>query len=320
MKGKVVSDDTTNLHTPEAHDAFLKGGEVAATTTDEELDTGTEDEGLDDEVEGDEVDGDGEGEGEGGKSAAQELEEVEYEGKKYTLPKELREALLRQSDYTRKTQEISEQRRSIEERARTFQEATRVQQQNLVDIAQIVALNDRLAQYEQIDFTTLRMQDADRAAQLLHEYQQLRAARDGAVTTLQSKVKSQEEATAAQRAKQLEEANSALSRDIPGWGRELAGKLVTFAANSQVGGFTPEEVAQVSDPRLFKLLHHAYVGDAAIKELAALKKALKQKNVQPLTQVNSGSAPVKSRRTTDATGDKLSTEEWMRREMNRKRK
>ena len=39
-----------------------------------------------------------------------EFEEVEYEGKRYALPKELKDAILRQSDYTRKTQELAQQR------------------------------------------------------------------------------------------------------------------------------------------------------------------------------------------------------------------
>jgi hypothetical protein len=40
--------------------------------------------------------------------------EVEYEGKTYCLPPELRDALLRQADYTRKTQEVAQARKALE--------------------------------------------------------------------------------------------------------------------------------------------------------------------------------------------------------------
>lgn len=33
-----------------------------------------------------------------------DVEDVDYEGKKYAVPKEIKDALLRQADYTRKTQ------------------------------------------------------------------------------------------------------------------------------------------------------------------------------------------------------------------------
>ena len=44
----------------------------------------------------------------------EEAEEVDFEGKKYLVAKELKDALLRQSDYTRKTQEVAETRKQIE--------------------------------------------------------------------------------------------------------------------------------------------------------------------------------------------------------------
>ena len=44
----------------------------------------------------------------------EELDETEYEGKTYKVPKEIKDALLRQSDYTRKTQELAEIRKAAE--------------------------------------------------------------------------------------------------------------------------------------------------------------------------------------------------------------
>jgi hypothetical protein len=72
--------------------------------------------------------------------------EVTYNGKTYSLPPELRDALLRQADYTRKTQDLAGQRRAFEaERAGHRQEAL-VARKHLHDAARIVALHDHLAQ------------------------------------------------------------------------------------------------------------------------------------------------------------------------------
>lgn len=43
--------------------------------------------------------------------------EIEYEGSKYKLPPELKDAFLRHADYTRKTQEIAQQRKEFEAKA-----------------------------------------------------------------------------------------------------------------------------------------------------------------------------------------------------------
>ena len=66
-----------------------------------------------------------------------ELAEVEYEGKNYQVPPELREALLRQSDYTRKTQEVAASRKNLE----AMQQAT---QQLMVQAEQFAPLNAQL--------------------------------------------------------------------------------------------------------------------------------------------------------------------------------
>src|SRR5215216_3195421 len=45
---------------------------------------------------------------------ADEFEDVDFAGKQYRLPKELKSALMMQADYTRKTQDVAEQRKALE--------------------------------------------------------------------------------------------------------------------------------------------------------------------------------------------------------------
>src|SRR5437868_9942337 len=44
----------------------------------------------------------------------EESDEIEHEGRKYQVPKALKPLLLMQADYTRKTQEVAEQRRAVQ--------------------------------------------------------------------------------------------------------------------------------------------------------------------------------------------------------------
>ena len=60
--------------------------------------------------------------------AESEVEDVDWEGKKYAVPKELKDALMRQSDYTRKTQEIAETRRALEAKEAEIQQRAQVEE------------------------------------------------------------------------------------------------------------------------------------------------------------------------------------------------
>ena len=66
-------------------------------TTDESPDEGSDEEVREDDAE----------------TQPEDDEEVEYEGKTYKVPKELKGALMKNADYTQKTQEVAEQRKSV---------------------------------------------------------------------------------------------------------------------------------------------------------------------------------------------------------------
>ena len=56
-----------------------------------------------------------------------EVETVEYEGQEYNIPPELKEAFLKNQDYTTKTQEMAEQRKDLETDRQRFQQAIQLQ-------------------------------------------------------------------------------------------------------------------------------------------------------------------------------------------------
>ena len=100
--------------------------------------------------------------------------EVDYNGKSYCLPPELKDALLRQADYTRKTQELAEGRRALEAaRVEHHQQVVRTRG-HIQDAARIVALNDQLAQLSQVNWQALQAQNPARAQALYQQFEQLK--------------------------------------------------------------------------------------------------------------------------------------------------
>ena len=246
-----------------------------------------------------------------------ETEEIDFNGEKHRIPKALKGAFMMQADYTRKTQEIAERGRSLEERATALQHHGRLHQEHMGEAGRVTAFNDQLAALGRFDWNSLRNSDPIETQALLRAYTQMRNHRDAAAGALHHSIS--QRALDGQRvsAKRIEEGHTAVARDIKDWNPELFGKAADFAVRDF--GFTPQEVAGVSDPRLLKVLHRAYVGDQVLKTQAAQSKAAAAHYAKPLTQVGSNTG-ANARRTTDSSGDGLSTSEWMRRENERVRK
>ena len=189
-------------------------------------------------------------------------EEVEREGQKYRIPKALKGEFLMQQDYTRKTQEVAETRKSLEA------ELTQVRKFNddMINAkAEVVSLDKTLAQYQQVDWNALASQDPVKAQQLWIDYSQLKERRQQAVQQYgqaehQLTLKSQQEF-----AKRVEETKGVIQRDIHGWSPELENNLFGFAKTI---GFPDDRIklAMATDPASVKLLHMAYQASQMLKK------------------------------------------------------
>jgi len=246
-----------------------------------------------------------------------DAEEIDFNGEKHRIPKALKGAFLMQADYTRKTQEIAARGRSLEERETALQHHGRLHQEHMGEVGRLTALDDQVTALEHMDWASLYNADPIETQALWKAYAQMRDGRDQAIGGLHHSIS--QRALDGQRAsaKRIEEGHAAVAREIKDWSGDLFGKAAEFAVRDF--GFTPQEVAGVSDPRLLKILHRAYIGDQVLKKQAAESKAATAQYAKPLTQVGSNTA-ANARRTTDSSGDGLSTSEWMRRENERVRK
>jgi len=226
--------------------------------------------------------------------------ELELDGEVHALPATLKGAFLRQSDYTRKTQELAEHRRAMEAERSALADERRSLRGATGDRATLHALDEQVAAFEDVDWDSLAQSDSRRAEALWASYQETAALRDQFAYTL-SHHEAQEELLAAREAAQEMAATGAqLREEIEGWSPEVAAKLVEYG---QAFGVTLEELAQMADARLWKLLHKAWRADQASQGDAQAQA----RTVRPAVTVTGGGAGAGSVR------DELATKEWMRR-------
>lgn len=254
-----------------------------------------------------------------------EFEDFEHSGKKYKLPKELKPLLMMQQDYTRKTQEVADQRRALEQyQARVQAEiAQQVETAKTFtrEIAQLQSIDERLQQYAQADWGRLEQEDPLGAQRHWREYQMLKDQRENVTRSLQQKEhqarqeaeRRSQEAQQAQKvefAKRAEQTLHAVQKAVPGWNEKVAKQVRDYAASQ---GYSDDELYRAtSDPRAFILLYRAMRGEQIESQqnaAAAKAKAQLQPKAAPLTPVAKGrSAPA-----TAGLDDRLSADEWVRR-------
>ena len=218
----------------------------------EEEDQGTDESGenetVDEVADGDDSDTE-ETTDEGGDN-----EEIEYEGKAYKVPKEIKDALLRQKDYTVKTQEVAEQRKAVEERANAVQMQERLLSQTFEQRVELASLQKQLAQYEQIDWQGLADSDPVQATKLNLAYQQLQRQAGVKYQELQQAQAQNEQLTQHQRQQMLVQAQSDLKARLPDFNANTAEQIKTAARSY---GISDQELNTVIDPRYVHVLHDA---------------------------------------------------------------
>ena len=232
-------------------------------------------------------DGDADGEGLIAQPDPEDIEE-DYEGLKLRGKKDLidefKNGRLRQADYTRKTQEVAEQRRAFESERAQFQQQARDHQQNMREYAALVNVEDRLGQFQTLNWQQVNAEDPQRAQALLIEFNQLQSLKGQLSNSLTQRQQQAQMAAQRETARRIQEGQAVLARDIKGWSPELAGKLAEFGASL---GIPREALSNVTDPLFVKVLHKAYIGEQLEKKAAAKPAAELPK---PATRVGGSSA------------------------------
>jgi hypothetical protein len=242
---------------------------------------------------------------EGQEIAAQldDSEEIEYEGNKYKVPKALAPAVMRQKDYTQKTQEAAAIRREAEARYQQAQEFAQAVQQDLNEHAQLHAIRQQVEQYKNVNWQQLEAEDPLGAQNHFRRYTMLKDAAGEVERAIQAKHHDRTSKAAAEQAKQREQARATLAREIPNFSPKLESDLVAYASKHGV----PAENAKAAmdgDPVSIKLLHKAFLYDQLVEKQRAAKQAPPAEPVRPIN--GRGAVP-------QGLSDSLSIEAWMER-------
>lgn len=235
--------------------------------------------------------------------AVEAIEEVEFDGKKLAIPAGTPPELVigvtklandLKADYTRKTQEVAESRKSIEARSEAIQQQEALLSANFSKAVEYKALQDRLNQFEQIDWQALADSDPGQATKLNLAFQQLQRQAGKLYGELRQGHEQQQQLTAHQRQLLIEQGQRELQKRIPKWGAEVA-KSITEKA--QTYGFTADELSKQIDPRFVHVLHDAMQWQKlqeekpkALQKVANAPKVLKPAASAPQKTTNQAAA------------------------------
>lgn len=240
-----------------------------------------EPEDLDDEAEG-EADAEDDGEAE---PEEEEIEyaEIELNGKKYQIPAELKDGYLMNADYTRKTQEVAEQRKANEARQAEIEQMGQVSEQEMQAKVELHSINQRIGQYQNVDWNAWQDEDPIAAQKGYIEYQQLERKAGHIGQQLQQVQNHRSELAKQDTAKRLQETREFAEKNIKGWTPEIDAKVTEFATTEL--GFPVETLVGAYSPPVYNTLYLAYLGAQSLKSATAKPKPQPSAQIKPLSKV-----------------------------------
>jgi hypothetical protein len=213
-------------------------------------------------------------------------EEFEWEGKQVKGPKGLKDGVLRQADYTRKTQATAQRERELDVREASIVQRTRASEEELTARAQLFHVDSELARFKDYDWPTYqahRQQDI-LAADEAWNYKAHLSAQKQEIGKQISAAETARSAEAQQdTAKRMHETEQyARSK---GWTAETDKQVIDFALSK---GATKEALGQMMSPLVYEMIHLARLGQQLLDKPATPKPV---PQTQPLKVVAAKANP-----------------------------
>jgi len=277
--------------------------EKVAPEETEEAETEEEVEDDAEQEEGDETEEDSDEEQ---TEAVSDTETVEFEGKEYNVPQELKDALLRNKDYTIKTQEVAEQRKELDADRDRFQEALQLQTAHTQTYTELGVIDQQLAQLKEIDWEQWRQTDPNATQQAQIQLNQLREQRTQTVDKLNSLQTETQQKHQAETARVVEQNRAKVEKSVPNWNQDTEKAVFDYGIKR---GLTENQLANTNyDPVLIGILNDARLFDE-LKQKQNVKKV--KKKTEPVPQAT---RVTKAKKTQNrGLHDGLSTNEWLKR-------
>lgn len=229
----------------------------------------------------------GEGEEQAETPAAPEEVEVEIDGETYLVPKKISDRFIQHADYTRKTQDIAELRRSLS----AEREAAAVEKAfaNAVDAErkQLDQINGQLEQLKNVNLDEYT--DATQLMKLAQYREKLRDAKADAEKSISDKRSQFDTKLKELSAQAIEAGQKYVEQRVKGFDDNAKRELFAYGLNE---GYTRDELDRLTDPRITVTLWKAAQWDA----LQASKPAITKRTAQSAPVVKPGATkPMVSR-------------------------
>lgn len=214
-------------------------------------------------------------------------EEFDWNGQKVRGPKGLKDGLLMQADYTKKTQEVASQRKELEQRAEALQQQAQADEHEMQARAAVTIMDEQLKAYQNINWQQWEDQDFVAAQRGWREFQQLKDLRQSAVNEFNQRYQARTARAQQEIAKRQQETAEYAAKNIKGWSPEVEDKMLDLAARKLQTD--KSQVKQMLSPAYLDLLHLAWIGEQALSVKPAPSKP--QPQIQPLKVVSSKGNP-----------------------------
>jgi hypothetical protein len=261
--GEDVVEDEVEADTEESDEA--EDGQTE--DTEEEADT-------EEDAEGDDADGDDKDD--------EKSELIDVDGELLSVD-ELKLGYLRQSDYTRKTQAVAEQRKAAEEERQYYASTLN---------SLLATVGADIQRFQSVDWERAAVENPQQYKQAKAAYEQSTALFENIKQQTQDFVARAQETQKQALKAQAKESISILKTTIPGWSNDLYAQIGEFAQKEL--GFKPDEFNNIADHRAIVSIYEAMQYRRGRK--VATEKKLKVAPKRTLTDKSGTESKVVTRR------------------------
>ena len=261
-----VVEDTS---TPEADEVVNDQPDAEDETSESEDQTAEDD---DEEAEQDDDQPDAE--------SSSDAVDVEYDGKKYKLAPEIKDALMRTQDYTAKTQSLADVRQQHEAEVDDFRQYMESSQAHTEQLSELAAIDRSIKEFDGINWDMAFDQDVTNASKLQNQLRQLHAQREQSVGAIQEADTQRKGQHHEQMVRTASRTDAAMSKELPNWNNERKAAIGDFAVSKM--GFPSKAVSNAVSEAEMRTLYYAEIGYNTVNKVKSGEKASAKKgDIQP---------------------------------------
>lgn len=211
-----------------------------------------------------------------------EFEEVEINGKTYSIPVEIKDGYLRQSEFSKKMNEVSEVQKSAESKLKSAELMNEAAEVFAESYAKVINLQAKLKDFESYDWQALRRDNPAEYAALSADYRgveiDLQKQIDATKAVFEDVSTKKSEIHKTKRDEMLK----ALQKSIPKWSDDLGMEITKYAVNN---GFSVEDLQEVTHPKYVESIYKAMLYDKLMKTKERIKDKIR--SVSPVLKPSS---------------------------------